>query len=45
VRILTLSTARERELEGQTVVVPWPLPFKRLLKAIEAVLAHEEEKG
>ena len=45
VRILTLSTARERELEGQTVVVPWPLPFKRLLEAIEAVLAHEEEKG
>ena len=45
VRVLTLSTARERELEGQTVVVPWPLPFKRLQEAIEAVLAHEEEKG
>ena len=44
-RVLALSTAPDRELEGRTGVVPWPLPFEGLLEAIEEVLAHEEEKG
>lgn len=44
-RVLVLSTAPDREPEGRRGVVPWPLPFARLLETIEEVLAHEEEKG
>ena len=44
VRVLALSTAPERELEGRAGVVPWPIPFEGLLGAIEETLACGEEE-
>ena len=44
-RVLRLSTAPDRELEGRAGVVPWPIPFEGLLEAIEAALAPEGEEG
>ena len=45
VRVLKLSTAPDRESESRASVVPWPISFEGLLRAIEGTLAPEEEEG